>query len=170
MATTELIEIGYVVKTHGVKGHLKISFNEHAKELSPQKALFFLVRGEKVPFFIQAIEYISTNEAIVLLDEIGSKEEAGRFTSKPVWGEKELVNEHEEEEAVYDLTGYMVTDADLGEIGEVKAFYEMSEYDLIEVEHRGKEILIPFHDETVIGIDEEKKVIEMKLPAGILDL
>lgn len=169
MAATELVEIGYVVKTHGVKGHLKIIFNENIKELSTGEALFFLVKGEKIPYFIGKIEYIKDAEAIVLLDEISSPEEAERLSKKPVWGKKELVEFEVEDEDTFDLNDFIIMDEHMGEIGKVMNWYEMNEYILLETIYQGKEILIPFHDETVIDLNEEEKIIYMKVPDGLLE-
>lgn len=170
MAATELAEIGYVVKTHGVKGHLRISFGDHTKELSKGEALFFLVKGEKVPYFIGEIEYIKDNEAFVLLEDVNAIEPASRFSKKTVWGRSNLLEVVDESEGAPDYTGFLIIDEDRGEIGVIQAFYEMSDYDLLEVLYLEREVLIPFHEETVLEVDETKKTITMKLPDGILDI
>ncbi len=170
MAATELIEIGYVVKTHGVKGQLKITFKENIKELSKPEALFVLVKGEKIPFFIYEIEYISDTEALVLLEDVNSIEQAAKIANKVVWGKSELLIESQDESLIIDYTGYHVTDEQYGDLGKVVAFYEMSDYDLLEVIYQDRELMIPFHDNTIIEIDEEKKIILMRLPDGILEI
>lgn len=170
MAATELVEIGYVVKTHGVKGQLKISFNENVKELSAGEALFFLIRGEQIPFFIREIEYISNIEALVHLEDIDSIDSAGRFAKKPVSGKADLVETENMEADTFDLTGFRIIDIQMGEVGKVANWYEMNEYILLEMDYLGKEILIPFHEETIIELDEVGKVIHMKIPDGLLEI
>lgn len=41
---------------------------------------------------------------------------------------------------------------------------------LFVLEREGKELLIPAIDEFVTGIDEEKKILNMRIPEGLLDL
>ena len=84
----ELTEIGFVIKTHGVKGQLRIAFNENIKELSVSEALYFLVKGVKMPYFIQQIEYFKDGDALVQVEELTNKEDAEYFTKKPVFGNK----------------------------------------------------------------------------------
>ena len=71
--SNELVQIGYVIKTHGVQGHLRIAFDENIKELSEQEALYFLVKGNQIPFFIKTISYFKNGDALVLLEEITNK-------------------------------------------------------------------------------------------------
>lgn len=170
MAPTELVEIGYVVKKHGVKGQLKIAFNENLKELSKGEALFFWIRGENIPYFINSIEYISHTDALVFLEEIDSPETAGRLAKKTVRGNAEWLLTDPDEPEIFDLTGYKIIDAGMGEIGKVAAWYEMNEYILLEMDYLGKEILIPFHDETVIELNDEERTIHMKIPDGLLEI
>ncbi len=170
MASDELVEIGYVIKTHGVKGFLRISFHENIIKLNVSDALFFMVKGNKIPFFIKGIEYLDNGNAFVLLEEINTKEHAERFTKKPVWGKAALFGRQDDEEQI--LTNYMNYKVvhEEGEIGTVSNFYEMQEYDIIEVDMRGKLIMIPVHDETIISVDDNNKILKLKLPEGLLDV
>ena len=114
----ELTEIGFVIKTHGVKGQLRIAFNENIKELSVSEALYFLVKGVKMPYFIQQIEYFKDGDALVQVEEITNKEDAEYFTKKPVFGSK-TYQLSEDEEEVTPFLGYQVVDEIAGEIGGV---------------------------------------------------
>ena len=69
-----LVEIGYVIRTHGVKGHLRIAFDDYCKELSVSEALYFLVKGAYLPHFIAEISYFDNGDALVLLEEIQVRE------------------------------------------------------------------------------------------------
>ncbi|MBC8046226.1 MAG: 16S rRNA processing protein RimM [Fimbriimonadaceae bacterium] len=169
MNPAELVEIGYVVRTHGVKGQLRILFDENIKELSVSEALFLLQKGKQIPFFIKEIEYINDQEAFILFEDIISKEDAQLFTKKPLWGKKDYLIEGEEEgDDAY--TGYIVYDENNNAIGEVIAEYPMKEYALLEVLYNQKNVLIPFHEEIILLVDDTKKIIQLKLPEGILEL
>ncbi|MBC8173175.1 MAG: 16S rRNA processing protein RimM [Chitinophagales bacterium] len=169
MNTDELSEIGYVVRTHGVKGQLRISLNENIKELLTGGALFLLQKGRQIPFFIKELEYINASDILVLFEDINSKEEADMYARKPVWGKKELM----ETELKKEETGYIdfsVVDENKKEIGRVTDQIDMHEYELIEVEYNGKHILIPLHQETFIEADEKNKILCLKIPEGLLDI
>ena len=165
----ELIEIGYVIRTHGVKGHLRIAFNENIKELSAQEALYFLVKGVMLPFFIEETETLKDGTVIIKLEEFHSMEEASLYTKRPVYGPSSYAVEVEEE-VLPDYQNYLVIDEQMGELGKVGGVIDMGEYDLVEINYRGREIMIPLHDESVIAIDDEEHVIHVKLPEGMLDI
>ncbi len=165
----ELIEIGYVVRTHGVKGHVRISFNDHIKELSVSEALYFLVRGAMLPFFIEELEYLKDGTVIVKLEELHSMEEAGLYTKRPIYGPPEylLPAEEEEEPALLD---YLVVDERLGELGKVCGMIDMGEYALIEIIYQDRALMIPLHQDSLLGVDDAAKTIRVRLPEGLLNL
>jgi len=73
-------EIGYVKKTHGVKGEVQIVFHDGLDEMIERlDYLFFEVEGLLVPFFIDSIFSIGPNSAILLFETLGNKEEATAF-------------------------------------------------------------------------------------------
>lgn len=69
-----------------------------------------------------------------------------------------------------DLVGYELVDKDLDFSGTVLRILENAHQSIIVVESSQKEVLVPFVEEIVISINHEKKSIEARLPAGLLDL
>ena len=165
----ELVSIGYVIKTHGVKGHLRIAFHENCKELSISEALYFLVRGNMVPHFIKEIEYLKNDSTLILFEDFASKEEADRYTKREIYGPSGLLSPAVEE-LLNDWMNYLVVDEHAGDIGTVSGIIDMGEYDLIEVMYQGHELMIPLHEDTILSIDDTEKVIHVLLPDGLLDL
>lgn len=168
MSSGELAEVGYVVRTHGVKGHLRIIFTVLIKELSVSEALFLLQKGNKMPFFIKEIEYLNPVEAFIQFEDINTKEDAGMFAKKPVFAKQEMLMQTEGDEET--IEGYIVVDQDKNEIGRVVETLHMQEYDLLEVEYNGKNILLPFHDDIIINWDKNKKIICLNIVEGLLEL
>lgn len=171
MQTEKLIEVGYAVRTHGVKGQIKISFSENLKELSQKDALFLLLKENKIPFFISSVEYINDTDVFIVFEGIESKEDAELFTKKPVWALKDYITAEKtgikSEQAFF---GYKVQDKNTGEIGKVINVFDAQEYNLAEVEHKGKNILIPLHKNILIQTDKKKKILYVDLPEGLTDL
>lgn len=163
----ELVSIGYVIKTHGVRGHLRIAFAENIKELSETEALYFLVKGSQVPFFIKEITYFKNGDALVLLEDINAMEEAGRFTKKELYGPEDYI-ETEEEDEEDPWVGFEITDETIGLLGNVTGSIDMGEYFLLELLFNGKPIMIPLHDDMIIELDEANKKITTRLPEGLI--
>ena len=67
--------------------------------------------------------------------------------------------------------GFRVIDADQGEIGEVIDYDDQTENWILKVEDAGgNELLLPFHEAFIVNIDHEGRVLEMRLPEGLLEL
>lgn len=164
----EQVRIGYVIRTHGVHGHLRIAFDDNCKELSVTEALYFLVKGVYLPFFIREISWFNNGDALVLLEEFSNREEADQYARRPVFGPTAYLIA--EEEAESDLIGYRIQDAVAGDMGQVTAIADMGAYLLLTVIHGGRELLIPLHDDLIIRADETLKILYTRLPEGLADL
>ena len=163
-----LEEAGFVIRTHGVKGALRISLRENIKELSIGEALFLSVRGTQLPFFIAQIEYTGEQEAIILFEEITNKEDASLYRKKTVWCKPEyILAENEEEES--SLEGFGIYN-ELGIfIGKIISVTDMGEYLLAETQTEKTTVTIPLHDDLIKETDDAKKIIRMHIPEGLLD-
>lgn len=171
MQTEKLIEVGYVIRTHGVKGQVRISFFENIKELSQKDALFLLLKENKIPFFINSVEYVNDTNAFIAFEGIDSKEDAELFTKKPVWATKNYsIEENEKVTAGEIFLGYTLQDKTTGKIGKVINVFDAQEYALAEVDYKGKNILIPLHKNILIRTDKKKKILYLDLPDGLTDL
>lgn len=166
---SDLVEIGYVIRTHGVKGHVRIAFDDACKELSESEALYFLIKGVHMPHFISEISWFSNGDALVLFEELHNREEADLYTKRPVFGPAEWLTEEEEEggDAYLD---WQIHDATYGVIGKVVGSADMGAYLLLTVDHQGREVLIPLHDDLITGTNEQTMTLQTALPSGLLDL
>ena len=58
----------------------------------------------------------------------------------------------------------------MGELGKITSVDDTTENVLFEVDHNGRELLIPAVDELVSEVDEENRKLYMNIPEGLLDL
>lgn len=157
-----------MIRTHGVKGHLRIAFEDNCKELSESEALYFLVKGVYLPFFIREISWFENGDALVLLEEFNNREEADQYARRPVFGPPEYLELDDVEEPI--LIGYRIHDETAGDMGTVTAAADMGSYLLLTVEMGGKEVLIPLHPDLIIREDTEQQVLYTRLPEGLTEL
>jgi len=165
----ELVEIGYVIRTHGVKGHVRIAFDDNCKELSVSEALYFLIKGVHMPHFISEISHFNNGDALVLLEELHNKEEADLYTKRPVFGPAEWLEDTDEDQEIA-FEGWKIHDETYGELGQIIASADMGAYLLLTVSHQGRELLVPMHDHLIIREDESSETLFTKLPEGLTDL
>jgi 16S rRNA processing protein RimM len=163
----ELIKIGKVGKTHGFKGHLKIFIDEFYMDDFEEIPAIFI---QNLPYFITHKDINTDNQAIVLLEDIDTKEKAQKLQGQDIFTNKENLTEILEE-AEYDfLIGFEMQDKAIGKIGIIEEIQEMPFQILAKIKQDSKEILIPLNNQFIVEIKEKKKQIIMNLPDGLLDV
>ena len=163
----ELIKIGKALKTHGYKGHLKVFIDEfYIDDFEHIKAVFI----NSLPYFITSKDINSDSQAIILLEDIDSKEKAHPLQGKDIFAKDDDLTEILDGEEYDHLVGYEITDKSTGVVGTIAQIVEMPFQFLAKVMKDKKEILIPLNDDFILKIDEKKKLVEMELPDGFLDI
>lgn len=167
-----MIEIGYIVKTHGYKGDVKVRFHEGYEEgAQGLKAIFVERNGERIPYFLTAFHPTSGTEAILHFEDLENKEAAAALKGAILLARDEDITRRDAETAEpSEFIGLMVQDRTLGDIGVVEDYYVLPHQNLLVVRHRAKEVLIPMHENLVHEYHPGSGRIIFDLPEGFLDL
>jgi 16S rRNA processing protein RimM len=161
----ELCPIGYFSKTQGVKGQLVLKASREFKD-DKVKALFVEQAGGKAPYFLSELRE-ANNGWVITLEEIKSVEQARTLIGKQVFIDQNLV---EEEESDDQWIGFELIDKHHGSLGKVKAVTDNGPQTLLAVDFNKREVILPFIEEFIEGIDEEKKQILYAAPEGLIDI
>jgi 16S rRNA processing protein RimM len=168
----EFFLIGKVLKSHGVLGQLRLMIEDRLKEyIQPGLFIFFDLDGSKVPF--QISEIFDGQHFVIALEDVMSKE-----SSDPLAGKDILIPMHAvqprhlksprnikdkwEDYTIHDVnskTSYVILRTE-----------EYPQQLMAVIEIKAKSHLIPLNDQLIISIDRLKKIIEMEIPEGLLDL
>ena len=165
------ISIGKLVATFGFQGDMVLK--HHLGKKTGLKGLETLFiedkKDEFLPYFIKSVKPKSEYELYIKIDGIDSKEAAQKLVQKQVWLTEEEFHKHAGKSAPISLLGFHMVqdDEDLGEILEV---IEQPHQLLCRIDWKGKEALIPVHEETLVRIDKKKKTVFVQLPEGLLDV
>lgn len=169
--------IGKFQKTHGLKGELNAILDIDPGYLEEGNAIIVDVDGIYVPFFTSSIRPKGSTSYLIKLDGINSEDEAKDFVNKVVYGMKsELVSFLDlEEEDLFeedDLAGYKIYDSITGDyIGRIESVDSSTENLLFVVlTEDDEEVFIPAVDEFIEEIDDNDKIIKMRLPEGLVEL
>lgn len=81
----------------------------------------------------------------------------------------ELTPPAEDEVYLHELTGMRVRDEPHGELGEVAGWYELPQGLVLEVRGPRWRADVPFNEAFVSHVDREGRVIEVRLPDGLLE-
>jgi 16S rRNA processing protein RimM len=170
LTPANLTELGRVLKPHGLKGAVKVRVTASGVPIiEKDEPVFILVQGGPVPFFSEEKATLVGNALVLKLEGIDTMEQAEQLVGKQLLVDPEMI-EDEEQEGLYALIGLKVQDINLGEIGTVTGIMEVPQQSVLEVEHQGKQILIPAVEGIIIGLDQKTGVISVDTPPGLVDL
>jgi 16S rRNA processing protein RimM len=172
MKLDDCFELGYIVKTHGVKGQVVAFFDvDYPEDYEELESVLLLISGKLVPFFIERIEPQAGAKFILKFEDLNTIGEAEKLKSTTLYLPLSKLPELDEDQFYFHETvGYQVIDENLGELGTVKEFYEMPNQDLMAMDYQGHEILIPVADDIILKTDKEAKKMFVNLPEGLVEV
>ena len=168
MERDSLIKIGYVMKTHGLKGEVTLSLSPDAPKIDVQDVLVVEQKSGIVPYFVECISVMGT-KALVKLVDINSIDLSFHLKGCSVFMEKSKRPKLKRGEFYDDeLVGFEVVDKKNGKLGRVIQVVNQGSNRLLEVTENG--ILIPLNGPFITSISKSKKEIGVELPKGFLDI
>lgn len=168
----EVYKIGIFNKPHGIHGELSFTFTDDIFDRVDCDYFICLLDGIFVPFFIEEYRFRSDSTALVKLEGVDTAERARMFTNVDVYFPIKHVDEAELGELSWDFfVGFRMEDVTHGNLGEVTDVDTSTVNTLFVVERPdGEELLVPAQEEFIKGIDQERKLIVVDLPEGLLNL
>lgn len=161
----DFIIAGVIEKVHGTKGELKISFDQN---ISLKEWVFIEINEKPVPFFIEKKSTYDL-QCIVKLESIYNIHDAEKYLNLNILVPDEKKNSKTRKEDL-ELTGFLLIDNLLGEIGTVESIEELPMQLIFKTTFKERELLIPAAKDFIIEINEKKRIVFLNLPEGILDL
>lgn len=170
MRIDDCFELGYIVKTHGLRGEVTIQLDvDDPSPYYEMESVFLEQSGNLVPFFFDNI-LPQGNRLIAQLEEIDSVDKASALTGCKLFLPTEaLPTLSSEEYYFHELIGMTVYDGDK-KLGNVSTIYQPSAQYLAAVDYEGHELLIPIEDEIVKKVDKVNQQIIVALPEGFIDI
>ena len=165
-------QLGYIVRTHGVKGQVVAFFDvDYPEDYEELESVFLQINGKLVPFFIDALDLQPDGRIIIKFEDVNSIVEAEKLKSIPLYLPLNALPELQEDQFYFhDVIGYTVVDETLGELGTIKDIYELPLQDLMAMEYKGVEVLIPVQDELILRADKNNRKLYVNLPEGLVDI
>ena len=168
----EVYKIGLFNKPHGIHGELQFTFTDDIFDRVDCDYLICLLDGIFVPFFIEEYRFRSDSTALVKLEGIDTAERARMFTNVEVYFPVKHAEEAEDGELSWNFfVGFRMVDVRHGELGDVVEVASATVNTLFVVEQEdGADLLVPAQEEFIVEINQEKKLITVELPEGLLNL
>ena len=166
--------IGTIIKTHGFNGGVLLGLTDLLPDNIIQWELIFIeIDGLLVPFFIleDSINIHSNKTVFLRIEDIENKKQAQEFINSKVYIQKELVEDTDVIESKYqNILNFIVTDIKHGIIGKVNSIIEIPDNPVMQIMREETEILVPLNDAIITNIDDNKRLIEIEAPDGLIDI
>lgn len=172
MTKDDCVEIGYISQTHGIKGLVKAVFDVHDLEEYRDQTFFFLAQDGEPIFALDLTHFQPGNKYVILgFEGVNSREEAQSLVGATLYFPiAALPSLPEDQFYFFEIMGYQVVDEHLGELGTLTQFLDIGPQELLIMEYKGNEVLIPVVDAFIKGVDKGSKRLLTALPKGLLDL
>ncbi len=154
-----MLQIAKILKSNGTDGGLLIGVRDiEVGQIDPQEPVFIEFDGLPVPFFIQDIRQRGTSKAIIHLNDIDSLEDAEEVVGRAIYVEGEWEDEQE-----LDFTGWTLLNR--GErVGTVTGMEPIPGNLCLYV----GEAMVPLHEDLILSVDPDARVLDLDLPDGLL--
>ena len=163
---------GKISKPYGLRGEVNVLLEPEAGNyMEPDRPLFIDLDGQRVPFFMESVDLIGPEQAIVKVEFISSVEEARKLAGCEVYMDaREGGMEEPLAGSGKQLIGYRAFDLKLGEIGVVSDHIPNEMNPVWVIKGAGGEIMIPATEDFIQKIDHKNSALHLDLPEGITEL
>ena len=159
-----MLRIAQVLKSNGTQGELLVSFFDVSPEdIDLEEPVFVYFDGLPVPFYFESFVRRGVNRALVRLTGVRSLKDADELAGQSLYAD------YFEEELEEDITGWEVLDQEGALVGTVADFEDIPGNTCIWVRRpSGEEVLLPFHEDLVLGTDSASRRISLTVPEGLV--
>jgi 16S rRNA processing protein RimM len=169
MKIDECFKIGFVSKTHGLKGEVTAVF-ENEFELDDIKSLFLEFNGSLVPYFIEKISG-KGSKPFLKFESVDSLTEASELKGCHLYLPKSFRPKLKRGQFYNDeVIGFAIEDETAGSLGIVIEVQGSGVNRLLTIDHKGKEILVPINSPFIKSVNKTEKRIKLNLPKGYLEI
>lgn len=172
MARPAWIEIGYVARSHGLRGAVRVRlYNASSKALEEVPVVHLEGPGEKPrrSYKIVAVR-LSGEFGILELEDVSDRTRADALIGAKVWVSREALSPLEADEYYhFELIGLRAMDEAGVELGRLEEIFSTPANDIYVVRGRAGELMVPAIAEHVQKVDLEAGTITLARVADLIE-
>jgi 16S rRNA processing protein RimM len=167
MSYEKHILLGKITRVHSFNGAVTIKLERNFSEKIPElESVFIETDGRPVPFFVKYSEQPDNITMRMQFSGYESDIKVKEFVGSSVYLTGDTIITQPED--MDYLINYKVLSGENEVIGSVIELIEQPGHLLLNIKTvKGKELLLPLHEDLIINIDKKKKIIVMIIPEGI---
>lgn len=166
-----LIEVGKIVNTHGLRGDVKVvAWMDYPEDFEQLTTVYTKTRTELKKLTVKNVKY-QKNNLIVGFNELKDINEAEPFKNSVLYADRDELGELPDGvHYIVDLIGLDVVNEEGEKIGVLADVFNTGANDIYDVKREGKKnLLLPVIDDVVKSIDIENGVITVHVMEGLDD-
>ena len=172
MLVPEGAKAGKITKPYGLRGEVNIILESQAGNyIEPDNPLFIDIDGQRVPFFVEAVELVSGDQAIIKFEFIDSvdaaREVSGYFLFFDPSHQSDSIEPGDE---LSKLVGYTATDRESGMLGKIADYLPHPMNPMFVIKSEKMDLMVPAVKDFIDHINSEEQSILFNLPKGLTEL
>ncbi len=169
MDEKDFLHIGRIVGVHGIRGYLKLySFAESPELFAPGECIRLQRRCGRPQIMTIRDFQAHGNSCRIALEGIDDRESAYALLDADLYIERSALPDPEEDAWYrHDLIGLDVFGIDGAYIGRIENIFATGSNDVLVVENRGAETLVPAIKSVVLEVDLAAGRMTVDLPEGL---
>lgn len=171
MNENNLLEIGKIVNTHGLRGDVKVAvWMDYPEDFETLDTVYLKTKKEYIKLTVQHVKY-QKNNIIVKFKEYNNINDIEMYKNYVLYADRDELEELPEGvHYIVDLIGLDVVDEDGVKIGVLADVFNTGANDIYDVKRQGKKnLLLPVIDDVVKDIDIEGGKITVHVMEGLDD-
>jgi 16S rRNA processing protein RimM len=170
MQAEDCFYLGYITKTKGLKGEVQVFFESDTGGIK-FKSVFIDIDNKLVPFFVSSYKLHPNQTGNFFFDDVDTIEKAQKLIRKKIYlPNSEKPAKSSRKISYSDFKGFTVYDKVHGELGEIAEVHEYPQQYVAMVPYRFREILFPLNDQIIQSIDQKRKILNISLPDGLIEI
>ncbi len=164
--------VGTIVSKFSFKGEVLVKTDTDDSALLENRESVFVELGkELIPFFIERCSYHKANLLRIKFEEVDTERDAEALLRQSLFLPLSLLPKLSGNKFYYhEVIGFQVVDVNHGEVGVITHINDRSSQPIFEIEHEGRQILIPLHDDFLKEVNRKDKRIIVETPEGLIEL
>jgi 16S rRNA processing protein RimM len=172
MLVPEGAKAGKISKPYRLRGEVNIILEPQAgNNIEPDNPLFIDMDGQRVPFFVEEVELVSKEQAIVKFEFIDTLEAARKVSGCSIYFDiRHQPEPIETGEDLAKLIGYTATDRESGLLGTIADYLPHPMNPVFVIQSESRELIVPAVEDFIDHINPEEQSIQFILPEGLTEL
>lgn len=164
--------VGKIVKKYSFKGELLVKLDtDQPEQFLEMESVFVEKNKNLIPFFIESISLHKSALLRIKFEEIATETEANALLGTELYLPLDLLPILSGNKFYYhEIVGFKAVDVNFGPLGTVTGVNDTTAQHLFEIDHNGKEVLIPVNDDIIKNVDRSTRTILLEAPEGLIDL